>query len=153
MQSARAEVDRHLAFAGKVKIPVRRADKDPTADEVTDESRDQGFPDVIAYRDLWVAVPDGDRDKIHVGNNVVETESHKGEGREPDGNDLGNDLARGDRVEDGKAHEPIRTDCPAQDLVPLRSYRLHCCETDDLCMILWRFSKDSSVPGDDSHEE
>ena len=153
LQSRHVEVDRHLAFTRKVQIPIRCADKESPADEVTDESRDHGFPNVVTHRNLWMTVPDCNGNKVHVGDNVIETESHKREGGEPDGHDLGNNLTRGDGGEDGKAHEPIRTNCPAQNLVPMRSHSLHRCESDDLCMILWSLSKDFSVAGNNSHEE
>ncbi len=101
------EMDRDLFAASEEQVPIDDSREEAAADEVAQEGRDHGLPDVVADGDVWGAEEDGERDEVHVGDDVVGAEPDEAHDGEPDGDDFGDDLARGDGEEDGHADEPV----------------------------------------------
>ena len=101
------EINLDAPFPGQEQIPVDASDEEAAADNVAEGGRDHGFVDVHADADVRVGVPDGDGDEVHVCDDVVEAEGDEGGRGEPDGEDLGDDFARGEGHEDGEADEPV----------------------------------------------
>lgn len=96
-----------LLAASEEEIPVYDSRKQAAADEVSEEGRDHRFPDVVADGDVGGAEEDGERDEIHVCDDVVGAEADEAHDGEPDRDHFGDDFARGDGEEDGHTDEPV----------------------------------------------
>ena len=107
LDAAEVEVDLDAAFTGQVEVPVRQGDENEATGDVSKSGWDEGLPDVEARTDFGRPAEDGDRDEIHVGDDVVEGEGDEGGGREPDRDDLRHGFAGRDGEPDGHADEPI----------------------------------------------
>jgi hypothetical protein len=101
------KMNRHILLPSKIKIPVYNASKEAAANEVTKERWDHGFPNVVADCNVWRAEEDGERDEVHICNDVVGTETYKTHDRKPNANYFGDNLARGYGEEDCHADEPV----------------------------------------------
>lgn len=84
----RCAINKDLPSSLEVKIPVKNADEQTAADDISDERRNDTFPDVQAYGNLGCVLPDAHGNKEHIRNYVVETKRDESESRPPDSNDL-----------------------------------------------------------------
>lgn len=169
LHRAKIEVHPDADFAGKVQVPVHRADEEAAANKVAERCWDHGLPDVVASTERCAA-PDTPEEPVsgvklvsvsvslhgnkeHISNYVVQRECHEGCSRPPNRNDLPCDVTGTDRDEYSKADKPIRANGPEEDLMPLRLVRLLDRQPNRSFRVLRCFLENAAVPRDDSHEE
>ena len=123
----------------EVQVPVRDTHKQASSDNISQGRRDHGFPDIVSDRDVFRALEDRKGDKEHVRDDVVGADADEAHDGEPYSEDLGEDLAGGDREEDGHGNKPICKDATEEYLVPAWCHNLRGGESKDFLLVGGRF--------------
>lgn len=93
--------------------------KQTSTQNITDQSRNDSFPDIQTNRDFISSDPDSQRDESHVGDDVIEPKRYEREDRPPDADDLGGEVTALDAEKAGEADEPVASDAAEEDHVEI----------------------------------
>ena len=89
-------------------IPVHDSGEKPAPNDVSEQGRDHGLPNVVAGgQGLGRPKEDREGDEVHVCDYMVCSEADETHHGKPYGDDFGDNFAGGEGKEDGHADKPV----------------------------------------------